>query len=398
MYDTVGVHRDYDEQRRRTRRKSLWHIASRYHPSKTIFVMAFHGSNPTVYFIYKNGTMTTLTHRQGLHGYPNCIHQPVEQLSQTYEQLLSGSSGYLVTFSSIDNSTVGRSIAGKHYRFRNFLYDVLQVISASKNYPEDNEKIKQYYKVASGNTPDSPLGGLAEKVDDVVHTSSRSNRFQVYKSIAPYVWEEWLGEMESFFVSTIEVLVLLKKVITSSTNGYWKKHGNGGGLVATTAYADASVYISPDSKVYGNAKILDRAQLLDNCRIYDNVIIRDDAVIADDAVVAHNALISGDALVSGNAIITGHARITDNAFVTGKSRITDNARISGNAIVDGTSVISDKCVIEGDTELLHCRIADNVILDVPVLFDTRQITGHTQVSSLEELENSFSAIKRKTNW
>ena len=133
-------------------------------------------------------------------------------------------------------------------------------------------------------------------------------------------------------------------------------HSNGGGWVASTAYADGTSYVGPyaqvlgNSKVYGNARIEGHAQIIDNAVINKNAIVRGNAIVGKAATVTDNAIVEKSARVwggkiSGNGVITGSAvtfdcKITENAVVKDVAWLT-NMTLSGEVIVGGDKIRGD---------------------------------------------------------
>ncbi|MEP6793747.1 MAG: DUF6055 domain-containing protein [Saprospiraceae bacterium] len=103
-------------------------------------------------------------------------------------------------------------------------------------------------------------------------------------------------------------------------------HTNGGGFVASTAYAAPTAYVGP------NAKVLDQAQILDQSRI------EDDAIVEHSAIVGDSAVISGIAVIGENAYVYGNAKITGQAHAFGGCAIYDHARLDDNALIFNTKV------------------------------------------------------------
>lgn len=103
-------------------------------------------------------------------------------------------------------------------------------------------------------------------------------------------------------------------------------HTNGGGFVASTAYAAPTAYVGP------KAQVLDHAQILDQSRI------EDDAIVEHSAIVSDSAVISGVAMIGEDAHVHGHATITGQAHAFGGCDIYDHALLDGNTLIFNTKV------------------------------------------------------------
>lgn len=79
--------------------------------------------------------------------------------------------------------------------------------------------------------------------------------------------------------------------------GAWKRHGNGGGWVAATAFVEATAYIGPDIAVFERGRILGRTQVRGGSRIYGD------------------AELWGAPRIGGGAHIHGTAQVCDRAVV-----------------------------------------------------------------------------------
>ena len=130
-----------------------------------------------------------------------------------------------------------------------------------------------------------------------------------------------------------------------------KRHGNGGGFVASTAQVDATAYVAPRAQVLGRAKVLGRAR------------IEDYAVVKDSATVRDEARVTGHAAVSGNATIRDRAKLRDYATVTGNTVVRDNARIIEHGYTDrGCAEVYGNATIKG-VAWAGGRVGGTAILD-----------------------------------
>ena len=137
-------------------------------------------------------------------------------------------------------------------------------------------------------------------------------------------------------------------------NAEYKQHPFGGGLVASTAHVDDSVYVAPNAivkdsaEITGNVKILDHAVVEGSAKVSDNAVISGYGIVAENAVVSGNARVSDTAMVMGRANISGNAKIIESACVYGNTKMTDNAVAKGIAFVMADAVISGQGVVDGD--------------------------------------------------
>ncbi|MFZ1676814.1 MAG: DUF6055 domain-containing protein [Saprospiraceae bacterium] len=103
-------------------------------------------------------------------------------------------------------------------------------------------------------------------------------------------------------------------------------HSNGGGFVASTAYAAPTAYVGP------KAQVLDQAQILDLSRIEDYAIVEHSAIVGDSAVL------SGISVIGENAHVYGHATITGQAHAFGGCEIYDDAILDDNTLIFNTKI------------------------------------------------------------
>ena len=157
---------------------------------------------------------------------------------------------------------------------------------------------------------------------------------------------------------TLSDNVTIKERTVSAQNQWgraeYKQHPFGGGLVASTAHVDDSVYVAPNAivkdsaEITGNVKILDHAVVEGSAKVSDNAVISGYGIVAENAVVSGNARVSDTAMVMGKANISGNAKIIESACVYGNTKMTDNAVAKGIAFVMADAVISGQGVVDGD--------------------------------------------------
>jgi hypothetical protein len=100
----------------------------------------------------------------------------------------------------------------------------------------------------------------------------------------------------------------------------WHKHKNGGGWVEDTAVVEASCYVGPNARVYGNAQVSGTA------RVYGNAQVSGTARVYGDAWVYGTARVSGDAWVSGDARVSGDAWEQSPLYIQGTRHALTNSR------------------------------------------------------------------------
>ena len=149
-----------------------------------------------------------------------------------------------------------------------------------------------------------------------------------------------------------------RKVSTTSAN-WWEQatynpHPNGGGLVASTAKVDSSVYVAPgavvkgDAVVTGNVRILDHAVVEGSAKVSDNAVIAGYGMVAENAVVSGNARVDDCGLVMGRANISGNAKVIESACVYGNTTMKDHATAKGIAFLMADSSLSEQGIGDGD--------------------------------------------------
>lgn len=120
------------------------------------------------------------------------------------------------------------------------------------------------------------------------------------------------------------------------------QHVNGGGWVADTASADATVYIGPLAMVHGFASI------------------RDYAYIDGQADIAGYAIVKDQACVRGNAVIRGSCEISEKAEIAGDVFLSGDVKINGRTVMNGK---------ECHFEMEHC-------LNCSALLDDNYTASH----------------------
>ena len=105
----------------------------------------------------------------------------------------------------------------------------------------------------------------------------------------------------------------------------YRPHRNGGGLVATTAFVELSVYVGPDAIVRGNASVRGR------CRILGH------------------AVVEGRASISGLCTLRGTARVCEGAQLRGRVTVSHFATVGGQAFLEGHIQVEFGAIVNGRT-------------------------------------------------
>ena len=162
-----------------------------------------------------------------------------------------------------------------------------------------------------------------------------------------------------YVVAFSDNVSITQRTVSTTSSNWWEqatysKHSNGGGLVASTAKVDASVYVAPNAivkgsaTVTGNAKILDHAVVEGSAKVSGNAVIAGYGMVAENATVSGNARVDDYAMVMGTANISGNAKIIESACVYGNTTMTDYAVAKGVAFIMSDSSLSGQGVGDGD--------------------------------------------------
>lgn len=166
-------------------------------------------------------------------------------------------------------------------------------------------------------------------------------------------------ERYPYAVTLSENVSVAQRTISTTSSNWWEqaeynRHPNGGGLVASTANVDSSVYVAPNAivkgsaTVSGNVKILDHAVVEGSARVSDSAVISGYAIVAENAVVSGNARVDDYAGVMGRANISGNAKVIESACVYGNTTMRDNSIAKGCAYIMADSSLSANGVGDGD--------------------------------------------------
>lgn len=136
--------------------------------------------------------------------------------------------------------------------------------------------------------------------------------------------------------------------------------GSPGGVVADTAEAEATVWIDPEARVFGNARVFGQSHINDRAKVHDNARV-DDATIGGDAEILGNATVDR-AIVQGNAKVGETSRVGGGAVVTDAARVGGSAKVMGEALIDGNAVVGGTAWIAGGHVTGDARITDNTVV------------------------------------
>ena len=135
---------------------------------------------------------------------------------------------------------------------------------------------------------------------------------------------------------------ITKRKVSTDNKNWWENatysaHPNGGGLVASTANVDASVYVAPDAVVKGSATVTGNVKLLDH------------AVVCGSAKVSGDVIVSGYGMIGENATVSGSVRVDDCGIICGRANVSGSAKVIESACVYGNTTMQDQSVAKGVT-------------------------------------------------
>lgn len=142
-------------------------------------------------------------------------------------------------------------------------------------------------------------------------------------------------------------------------------HPNGGGWVASTAYASSTAWVGPHAQVLENARVEGNARIEGYAVVTGNAMVRNSAVVKDHVLVTGNSVIENHALVEKTAMVY-NSNVKDEAVVAG-SAMVKNSTLSGQAVVKDLAYIDGKnlsgtAVVGGDAEDYN-NISEGTYLD-----------------------------------
>lgn len=172
-----------------------------------------------------------------------------------------------------------------------------------------------------------------------------------------------------------------------------RRHTNGGGMVATTAFVATRAHVAPKARVYGNAAVLDEAHIGGEAQVSGDAYVCNEARVAGEAHVTGNAWIENaaqvrgsayvgqESCVSGNASVYGNARVTGKAVVTVNAKVYDNAAVYGHARVSGKAAVYDNAHVKDAVQVDgHARVFERGIVKGDAMVeDDSQVCGEAVV-------------------
>ncbi len=159
-------------------------------------------------------------------------------------------------------------------------------------------------------------------------------------------------------------------VATEAVEEGFRRHDNGGGLVALSANVEASVYVGPKARVLGKATVTGSSELRNHAIVSGGATVSDTrleeyAQITDEAVVSSSQVYDG--CVSGSSVVAGSSVWGQ---VQGSSFVKDSMVEVQNVVKDSkllSSDLSSKVHIESsqvsDSQLSNVTVRQSVVLD-----------------------------------
>jgi hypothetical protein len=131
-------------------------------------------------------------------------------------------------------------------------------------------------------------------------------------------------------------------------------HPNGGGFVASTAYAAETAYVGKHTQVLDRARVEGEARLEGKAVLRHDAVLKDSARVSDYVMVGENAIVEGNARVAGFSRVWGGCRISDDASVVGHSclfgtQVYEHAQVTDNTFCWGAALHGD-VLLGGDAE------------------------------------------------
>jgi carbonic anhydrase/acetyltransferase-like protein (isoleucine patch superfamily) len=163
-----------------------------------------------------------------------------------------------------------------------------------------------------------------------------------------------------------------------------RRHENGGGWVANTAYVAATATVTRNAEVFGFAKVYDNCKINGKSRVYDHATLHHAAVLVTNArvfgwsSVRNNSRIGQDSVVMGAAIVRGSSNLSGRVVVSDQA-IVDSSRISGGRAAD--TRICGAATVRGATCYGVCEIDGHALVDSSTL-------SHTFVTGTAVVQNS----------
>lgn len=128
--------------------------------------------------------------------------------------------------------------------------------------------------------------------------------------------------------------------------------GSLGGWVAATAYAEPTVTIGE------NAKLFDYATARGTVILTGNAIAQGGARLLDSALLTQGAVAQDDTIVEGNATLTGNAHAHGSTRLAGRAWMGDNAQTTGHVMVRGSARLGGEARVFDDA---HIRSSNDTL-------------------------------------
>lgn len=163
------------------------------------------------------------------------------------------------------------------------------------------------------------------------------------------------------------------------------QHPNGGGWVACTSNVSDNIYLSKDSKIFGNSSVNGDLLIYDGCEIFNNSYINANGIIRGAFQIKGDVKIEGHIKFNGSGIIGEHSTINGNVFINGLNYIYGYSKLIGNLVIY-SSTFSDEVEIINN-EKVDCIIRDCEISNSSIIYGSNNI-GRCKISGFSYITNS----------
>jgi carbonic anhydrase/acetyltransferase-like protein (isoleucine patch superfamily) len=136
-------------------------------------------------------------------------------------------------------------------------------------------------------------------------------------------------------------------------------HRNGGGVVASTAKVDDSVFIDRESVIFGHARIKDRVRVVGHCRVSGELLPGGvSTLLEDDVIVSGNVVIEGHVLMRDKAQARNHTKLSGAVAMMHFAQAADRVTIAGQVQVCDHAYVHEDATIIGEKELIVLNLRD----------------------------------------
>lgn len=142
-----------------------------------------------------------------------------------------------------------------------------------------------------------------------------------------------------------------------------RRHANGGGWVALSAFVAPTVYVGMCAVVFGYARVTGNSKITGEARVGGILLetglsttIHGDVTITDRAQVLDAVMITGRARICGDAMVFGNANISGQAIVAGRARVGHYVTLKDDVYVtDAVRLVGKQTsrIILSGARLLH---------------------------------------------